>query len=419
MSSYRFVRSALLLALAATPSLASVRGMFVTSVSGNGALQTWGTSSGLSGLPGGDKICQTVADLAGVPNSADYVAWLSDATDDAYCRVAGFSGKKSANCGQSSLPDAGPWQRRDGQPFARSLSELTNVGAVLYPGYLDESGVKIPTTFLAHTGTTFSGELDTTDRICAGWSSASTTTPPFSRVGGAQLGGFAWTQTALAPCSNTSRLFCFERGSGDPLPPYAAPAAIAFATSVSRSGDLGSWPEAMGQTGLAAGDQICRTLAGAASLPFADSFVAWLSHSQNAIAAPDRLPIDGPWARVDQVEIVSAKSGLSAVDPVPLLLGASLDVDELGGHVGNQALTGTLITGAFAPGADCDGWTDDTGASSGEYGFPQQTTGSWTESPSDVDCTAFYRIYCFGDVVLLHWDHFESGDLGRWSSVAP
>jgi len=406
-----------LLALAAAPSFPTVRGMFVTSTTGSGALQTWADSNNVSGLAGADKVCQNLAAVALLPNATNYVAWLSDGSDDAYCRVAGFSGKKSANCGQGSLPDAGPWQRKDGLPFARSLSELTSLGAVLYPGYLDETGTKIPTTYLAHTGTTATGELSGADHTCTGWSSASTTSPPWTRLGGAQLGGNSWTHSALGACNTTSRLYCFEKGSGDPLLPWVEPAAIAFATSAARSGDLGSWPEAMTLTGLAAGDQICRTLAGAASLPFADGFVAWLSHSQNAISAPDRIPIDGPWARIDQVEIASNKAALSAPDPAPLLLGASIDVSELGVHVGNQALTGTLVTGAFAPGADCDGWTDDTGASSGEYGFPQQTTGRWTENPSDVDCTAFYRLYCLGDVVLVHWDHFESGDLRRWSSA--
>lgn len=417
MTRLRFAVSVALLALVAMPSHATVRGMFVTSASGSGALQSWPDSDGLSGLAGGDKICQNLAAVEGLPNAANYVAWLSDASSDAYCRVAGFAGKKSGNCGQPSLPDAGPWQRVDGLPFARSLSELTSSSAVLYPGFVDETGTKLPTGFSAHTGTTATGELDAADRTCGDWSSASTTTPPFTRLGGAHLGGASWTHSALAACNSSARLYCFEAGSGDPVQPWAQPAAIAFATSTARSGNLAAWPEALAQSGLAAGDQICRTLAAGAGLPFADGFVAWLSHSQNAISAPDRLAIDGPWARIDQVVVAASKAGLSAVDPLPILLAAPIDVSELGVHVGNQALTGTLVTGAFAPGADCGGWADDTGASDGEYGFPQQSTGRWTENPADVDCTAFYRLYCFGDVLLLHWDHFESGDLRRWAPL--
>ncbi len=393
---------------------AAVLRMFVTSATGNGNLGGWPEALGLTGLAAGDEICRTLAGNESLPNATSYVAWLSDASDDAFCRVAGFSGKKATNCGQGAVPVAGPWVRVDDQPFARDLASLTTGNNVLYPGFVDETGAKIPTSFTVHTGTAATGELIAADRTCGDWISSSPTTPPWSELGGAQLGGQSWTQAAIASCNGSARLYCFEPGSGDPLLPYEEPGALVFATSAARSGNLGGWPEASGQTGLAAGDQICRTLAATATLPLAASFVAWLSASQSSTSAPDRLPIDGPWKRIDGVEVSATKAGLSALDPNPILLEAPPDQSELGVHVGNQALTGTLVTGAFAPGADCDGWTDDSSASPGEYGFPIQSTGRWTENPSDVDCSSFYRIYCFGGVVLLHWDHFESGDLRRW-----
>ncbi|MGB5295352.1 MAG: hypothetical protein WBP34_10405, partial [Thermoanaerobaculia bacterium] len=52
---------------------------------------------------------------------------------------------------------------------------------------------------------------------------------------------------------------------------------VAFVTSVNGTADLGSWPEAGSALGASAGDEICRTLATAATLPNASSFVAWLS----------------------------------------------------------------------------------------------------------------------------------------------
>ncbi len=100
--------------------------MFVTSVFGSTNLSTWPQAQGQSGLAAGDAICQTLAhDGAGLPSWQDFRAWLSTSTEDAYCRVAGFDGLKVDDCGELGLPDAGPWQRMDGQPFANSLSELT------------------------------------------------------------------------------------------------------------------------------------------------------------------------------------------------------------------------------------------------------------------------------------------------------
>src|SRR5688572_20449691 len=60
-------------------------------------------------------------------------------------------------------------------------------------------------------------------------------------------------------------------------PPAQAVKRRAFVTSVSGTGDLGSWPEAGSATGLAAGNAICRARATAAGLPNANTYRAWLS----------------------------------------------------------------------------------------------------------------------------------------------
>jgi hypothetical protein len=90
-------------------SVAAQRLVFATSVSGTGDLSTWANSGGQDGLLGADNVCKARATMAGLPNANDFIAWMSDQDDDAYCRIHGLTGKKSANCGQGALPaSAGP-----------------------------------------------------------------------------------------------------------------------------------------------------------------------------------------------------------------------------------------------------------------------------------------------------------------------
>ena len=84
----------LLLALpfAAPPPVGAARlQMFVTSVAGSGELSSWDDAGTLTGVAAGDAICQARATAAALPNPATYRAWLSDDTDDAYCRLHGLS----------------------------------------------------------------------------------------------------------------------------------------------------------------------------------------------------------------------------------------------------------------------------------------------------------------------------------------
>lgn len=73
-------------------------------------------------MAAGDAVCQARATEAGLVNADKFVAWLSDADDDAWCRLHGLTGQVSTNCGQQSLPQAaGPWVRTDGLPFAELI----------------------------------------------------------------------------------------------------------------------------------------------------------------------------------------------------------------------------------------------------------------------------------------------------------
>ncbi|HTZ18430.1 MAG TPA: hypothetical protein VMB78_08320, partial [Dissulfurispiraceae bacterium] len=102
---------------------------FITSASHNG---------NLGGFDGADTMCQTAAEVAGLPGA--YRAWLSTSSTDAYCHVLGYNGTKMNKCGQSSLPTAaGPWIRTDGVPFAGTIDKLVS-GEIYSPPQYDEYG---------------------------------------------------------------------------------------------------------------------------------------------------------------------------------------------------------------------------------------------------------------------------------------
>ena len=75
-----------------------------------------------------------------------------------------------------------------------------------------------------------------------------------------------------------------------------SPGALVFVTSAIGTGQLGSWPQADGATGIDAGYKICQSLAAVAGLPSPASFVPWLS--TNLVDARDRLTTDGPFRRI-------------------------------------------------------------------------------------------------------------------------
>ena len=113
------------LSTASGGSAAGERVVFVTSVTGTGDLGSWPDAGMATGTAAGDAICQARATAAGLANPSNFVAWLSDSSDDAYCRLHNLSGKKVTNCGQSTLPvAAGPWLHPNGIPFGEPIDQL-------------------------------------------------------------------------------------------------------------------------------------------------------------------------------------------------------------------------------------------------------------------------------------------------------
>jgi hypothetical protein len=403
-------------ALASNPTTASVKKMFVSSASGTGKLGTWSQAGDASGVAAGDAICQSLAAEAELENPQDFVAWLSTLASDAYCRVAGFAGKVEANCDQAQLPDAGPWVRVDGRPFSRSLIELTSPGGhTLYPPNLDEAGNLVP------SGAVLTGTLATGVRRlggdCADWT---VETEPNRAQSGISSAGYLWWSeysphgSTATDCSDTGRIYCLEKGLGDPFPSLDLPGAYMFVTSESGLGDLAMWPLSGGVSGLAGADLVCQSLATDADLPSPESFVAYLSDSSTD--AIDRVAVEGPFRRIDGVLVASERSDLAAgTSGLPTLL-ADVQLDDLGvAHSGSVA-TGTDAFGR-ATEDTCLDWAGVGHNPRRTSGLVNDSTSSWVDAGELLHCDVNFRFYCISNVVVIFADSFESGSTGAWSGV--
>lgn len=397
----------------ATPVVAQVgdgttgfepRKVFITSVSGTGDLSTWPDANSATGVTAGDFICQNRASAAGLSNPGDYMAWLSDSNDDAYCRLHWQLGKRDDNCGQTELPeDAGPWVRTDGQPFAAEVGlALFPSPNVFLPPKLDEFGNEVPNEILTRrvaTGTDGQGQLGNAERTCQNWTSNDA---EFIGVGNVYSTGTGWSVAGVSTCSGSLQLFCIERGSGPPLPPFQAQGKLAFVTSVTGDGELASWPEAdPGTAGVEAGDSICRNLAGAAGMDNADAFKAWLSDSSQS--AHQRLASDGPWIRPDGVPVADTRSDLATI-PLNTAIAVTEQQDYLDGSL---VWTGTTDDGDTHP-DNCDDWANATSSFDGRLGAARLTATGWSSSNTFSCDIPIGRLYCLEDEMdAVFFDNFE------------
>ena len=368
---------------------AQTRVAFVTSATGTANLSTWDEAAdGLTGLAAADSICTTLAAEGGLNNSGNYVAWLSDSADDAYCRLHNLSGKKEANCGELELPvSAGPWVRTDDVPFGASVESFLFPSNVVYtPLRMDENGVSLPITASVWTATSPDGMLR--DTTCSDWDG---TPAENARVGFVDRTSSSWTGFSSRNCNNSEvHLYCLETQAGSPLVLPDSPGRTAFAASITGSGDLASWPQAEpGTLGIAAGDSICNNLATSAGLPHPGTYKAWLSDATSD--ARDRFEYDTPWVRLDGFEIVS-----SLADLTDGVLFTSNNINEIGGYMANTAAwTGTNADGT-AHTDHCNSWQSTEG--NGREGRVNAVSGGWTSTSSPVCTSTFSRLHCLSDV---------------------
>ena len=370
-----------------TPASPAPLKVFVTSVYGNGDLSGWADAGGAHGVVAGDAVCQARATAAGL--SGTYKAWLSDSTTDAYCHIQGYDGHTiSDNCGQGTLPvAAGPWVRTDGYPFADTIDKLINNHQVYAPVRYNETGALV-TSGDYFTGTSIDGTGGST---CDGWTNGLSGSATTGSRDGATSG---WTAAYGMGCSATARLLCFQTGTGGPLPSITAPALSkkVFVTSVTGTGDLHSWSEAGGASGLVAGDTICQARATARSIPNAANFKAWLSDdTTNAI---DRLTSAGPWYRMDGVKVADSKADLT-----DQTLFTAISYTEMGAYIDvpyYNVWTGTGDNGARLAGSTCSNWGNSTSGVNGIEGFATIADSNWT-SWAAYSCDHVAALYCFED----------------------
>jgi hypothetical protein len=360
--------------------------VFITSVTGDGNLGTWLDAGGKTGLAAGDEICKTRAAAAGL--SGNFIAWLSDENDDAYCRIHGLTGKKADNCGQPTFPaNAGPWVRTDGFPFSTTIGELLDEGKVYVPVTTDEYGEPFPSPQWYRTGTTFYGTVqDTAGGPCANWTSGADV-----MVGGSvsDFTSYYWTIGASNDCAGDyAGLLCMETGAGPSLPNFVLPGKKGFLTSLIGTGDLGSWSGVNGQRGIAAGDTICQNSAAAAGLPNAQNFKAWLSDANTD--ASSRFTSNGPWVRLDGVVLAENHEDLVDGD-----LNTSISLTETGTYVGfDYVWTGTNHIGGRTSDT-CNDWTDASQSFNGSTGRTFDRSG-WTYA-AYPSCNNLQHIYCLED----------------------
>lgn len=413
----RAVTAWIALAVAAVSEVHAVkRRAFVTSVSGTGDLGSWPDASIATGVVAGDTICKARAQDAGLPNASAFRAWLSTSTTDAYCHIQGLSGTGGSSCGGGSLPGAGPWYLSNGvSTFTGTLDEITgSPWKIFRSAFLDENGDPLPTDDAEFwTGTTHLGTVASGDATCANWTSGF----GFSQgdTGSGIHTAWYWSAYFVRDCDQNRRLLCLEPGESEVTILGWSPASLAFVTSAIGTGDLASWPEAAGESGLDAGDAICRSLADAARLPAPESFVAWLSTS--TLDAAERLTSEGPFRRVDGYAIANSKTQL-----VDGGLDTSLSVYENGQYLNGPRLnvrTGTEADGTAAP-ARCLDWTAGDSSEDGAAGLANAArVDSWSLE-NLYQCSNLQRLYCFSNAIVLFWDGFDgTGDTSRWSAVVP
>lgn len=395
---------------AATPNR-----IFVTSVTGNGDLSTWADSGGVPGLAGADAVCRARATAAGLSDPSLYVAWMSDSTNDAYCRAHGLSGTKASNCGGLPEPPsfAGPWVRTDLHPFGPVIHELLGLhGTVFIPCSKDEFGVESMSDFV-FTATDHEGVyIPGASFACTDWTSSASVMVP---AGDLARTTQSWTRFGQIGCSHpAAALICLKQADGPAIAPLFNQGALAFMTASYGKGRLEDWPEAGGQQGLAAGDNICRLRAMAAGLPHPEHFKAWLSTS--SVNAGDRFTFGGPWVRPDGVIVAHTKADLVSGE-----LHSPINQTALGEYWGNWgAWTGSTSAG-IGTGSHCADWSSDGGGPQGTNGAVNAVT-SWSEFFGPDECSNYGSIYCLSSMpgaIRVFFDDFESGSYFAWSIVTP
>ena len=398
--------------LAAALPVAAAKQMFVTSDSGAGDPSAWTRAGGHTGLAAGDAVCRSLAADAGLADANLYRSGSRPRPPTPTATSPDSGARRASNCGQGSLPNAGPWQRTDGVAFSHRLSDLTTTFDVLHPAYLDETGSPIQSGYdNTFTGTDANGALDDSALNCNNWQSGSSSDSALSGL--LYLGAIGWTQLGYPPLRPPSApVLLRSRNRTCAAERSGAARRVGLRHLGPRDRRPRQRPQAGGATGVAAGDAICRNLAAAGHLPAADTYVAWLSVA--GAPALDRITTDGPFRRPGGVRVVASKADLTLYLPFHE---SDFEADELREHVNVSVVTGTDPSGQ-PTGDDCDGWTSADPSLTVTAGRSAASDINWTYGSALCGVPANHLL-CFSNVVILFADGFESGDTAQWSAVTP
>jgi fibronectin type 3 domain-containing protein len=358
---------------------------FVTTATGTGNLGdavAWPHNGGNIGVAAGDAVCQNEATAAGLAHPDTFKAWLSDSTTDAYCHVHGFTGKKSDECGQATLPaNAGPWYRIDGEPFTGTIDKATAAEPVVYmPVLFDAQKNKIPSGSSHYwTGTQYDGTYQSAFD-CNNWTAASGDS---SVSGDATMTGAGWSATRWGDtCDGPRHLLCLQTGAGFTKPIVPATGKTVFVSKTLYTGDFG---------GIAGANFNCNNDAHAAGIDASRTFKAWIAVAGHP--AHEQFVYQGPWVRLDGIKVVENIADLTKGASTELL--TSIAVDEEGNYVSEaNAWTGTDIDGEPLANLMCADFG--AGGVNGETGWVTSTSWTWTFT-SFSGCNGAERLYCFED----------------------
>jgi hypothetical protein len=324
-----------------------------------------GSSAAFGGLSGGDNICKTRAQAAGLPGS--YVAWLSTSTVNASSRFGSARG----------------WIRPDGLPFADSINSLTQQKQVFYPPTDNEFGN--PTYANAWTATAADGTF-TNSGSCGDW----TNQTGGAILGTSEAGSGVWTYGGGGSCQNTGALYCFGVDLSSPLSFTPATGRIAFLSK-------GTFSPA---GGVAAADSLCASEASAASLT--GTFLAALSTDTTAWGTRFNTTTGAPWVRVDGVAL-AAKAANYIGGGILASLNVSADGTIWWGGTSNEGVwTGSKDPNKTAvnPATDsCNNWLNATSSDTAYTGGPQYAYhvngyGAFGWGAPAASCDVPKHIYC-------------------------
>lgn len=236
------------------------------------------------------------------------------------------------------------------------------------------------------------GALDVTNRVT--WTSSDPVIVDFLATPGL---------ATFVSAGNSATLTAYEEGTGLDASIVIPRRRLAFVTAGMGTGDLSSWTDSMGHTGIDAGDAICQAEAQVAGFPFASSFRAWLSTGTDdaycrvlgrsgKVSTCTDGGIAGPWIRPDGYPFARDLATLSRTG---LLSPPSVKPDSVRLFTGSPILTGTTSGGVenLSP-TTCANWTS-ASMTDTRGGVLSSAGADWSFSATSRCDTALHRLLCF------------------------